>query len=180
MGIPLAVIQAIQIIGAVVAVAGTVSSIQQGKKARRAREAQNRKVKAVNQAKAASARRRALREERVRRAQLASQAEAGGFTGSSTALSGEGMSKSITASKASEISNSLETTNALGRGQQAIQDSTDRQQLYANIASIGQTVFNTAGAASANATDGGLFDFSKPTPAKGFSSGVVARGKFNR
>jgi len=178
MGIPLAVVQAIQIIGAVTAVAGTVSSIQQGKKARRARQAQNRKIKAVNQAKAASARRRALRAERVRTAQLAAQAEAGGFAGSSTAISGEGMSKHITATQASQVSNSLETTNALSRGNQSIQDATDRQQLFANIASIGSTVFSTGGGFENLMEDGGLFDFSKDT--KGFSSGVVAQGKLNR
>jgi hypothetical protein len=177
MGLPLAVIQAIQVIAAVAAVAGTVSSIQQGKKARRAREAQNRKVKAINAAKATAARRRAIREERVRSAQLRAQAEAGGFSGSSTALSGEGMSKSILASKASAISNSLETTNALGRGNQAIQDSTDRQQLYANIASIGTTVFSASGGFS----DGGMFDNSKSAATtKAFAPEVLARGKFNR
>ena len=160
MGLPLAVVQAIQIIGAVAAVGGTIASIQQGKQARRKRVAQNRKIRAINQAKAASARRRALREERVRSAQLAAQAEAGGFSGSSTAILGQGMSKSITASKASQISNSLETTNVLSRGNQAIQDATDRQQLFANIASIGQSVFSSAGGFSNLGEDGGLFDFS--------------------
>jgi hypothetical protein len=179
MGLPLAVVQAIQIIGAIAAVGGTISSIQQGKKARRAREAQNRKVKAINQAKAAAARRRAQREERVRSAQLAAQAEAGGFSGSSTALLGQGMSKSITASKASQISNALETTNALSRGNQAVQDATDRQQLFANIASIGQSVFSVASNMSSG-TDGGLFDFGKEAKPEHFSEGVLARGRFNR
>jgi hypothetical protein len=181
MGLPLAVVQAIQIIGAVVAVAGTVDSIQQGKKARRAQKEQNRKVRASNAAKAAAARRRANREERVRSAQLASQAEAGGFTGGSTAILGQGMSKSITASKASGISNSLSTTNILSKGNQAIQDANDRQALASQIASIGTTVFGAASAMSADATGGGMFDNSKET--KGFSSfskGVQAQGVLNR
>jgi len=181
MGLPLAVVQAIQIVGAVTAVAGTVSSIQQGRQARRAREAQNRKVKATNQAKAVAARRRLAREERVRSAQLAAQAEAGGFVGSSTAISGEGLSSTLAATKASEISSSLATTNALSRGNQVVQDATDRQQLFANIASIGQSVFSTAGGFENLAEDGGIFDFSSKTTKSGaFSEGVLARGRFNR
>jgi hypothetical protein len=160
MGIPLAVVQAIQIIGAVTAVAGTALSIKQGNASRRAQKAQNRKIKAVNAAKASSARRKAIRAERVRSAQLAAQAEAGGFTGSSTAILGEGRSTGITATTASQISNSLTTSNALSRGSQAIQDSNDRQQLFSNIAAIGATVFSAAG--SAGGTGDGLFESSTP------------------
>jgi hypothetical protein len=154
MGLPLAIASALA------SIVGTVSSIQQGKKARRAREAQNRKVKAINAAKASSARRRVLREQRVRRAQLAAQAEAGGFTGSSTAILGEGRSTALAASSASAISNSLETTNALSRGNQSIQDSIDRQQLFANLSAIGSTVFDQAGGFET------LFDNSAPVKTK--------------
>lgn len=145
MGIPVAIVQAIQIIGAATAVAGTVSSISQGKKARRRQAQQNERIKATNAAKAANARRRSAREARVRQAQLQAQAEAGGFAGSSTAISGEGQVSNIQASQASNISNAQATTNAMSAGNQAIQDSRDRQQLFSNISSIGSTVFSQGG-----------------------------------
>jgi hypothetical protein len=157
MGLPLAVVTAIQIIGAATAVVGTISSISQGKKARRAQKAQNRRIRATNQAKAVTARRRAAREARVRQGQLAAQAEQGGFSGSSTAISGEGMTSTIQATQASNISNAQENTNAMSRGNQSIQDSSDRQQLFSSIASIGTSVFGEASKMSVTATGDGLF-----------------------
>lgn len=157
MGLPLAVVQAIQIVGAVTAVAGTVASISQGRRATRRQEAQNRRIKATNAAKATASRRRALREGRVRRAQLQAQAEAGGFSGSSTALAGLGLSATRTAEQFSTISGSLSNTNAISEGQQSIVDAQERQQLFSNVASIATSVFGVASNATETAAGEGLF-----------------------
>jgi hypothetical protein len=141
MGIELAVASLI------VTVAGTAASQVQAHKTRGEQRAQNRRVNASNAAKAATAKRKALREERVRRAQLIAAAEATGASGSSTAIAGEGLSGTLASEKIGSISSALDNTNALSRGAQSIADSQGRQQLFSNVASIGSSVFSAAGGA---------------------------------
>jgi len=131
----------------VVAIAGTVASNVQANKTRGEQREQNRKVSASNAAKAALAKRKALREERVRRAQLSAQAEAGGVGGSSTAISGEAMSGTIAAGTIGSISSGLDTANALSASSQRIADSQQRGQLFSNVASVGSSVFSSIGGA---------------------------------
>jgi hypothetical protein len=135
----------IQLVGAAAAVGGTVASQAEAGKTRRRQAEQNKKISATNAAKAVQARRQALREERVRRAQLMAQAEAAGFGGSSTAISGEALSGTIAAQQTSNVSSQLNTADALSAGSQAIADSQQRQQLFNSVASIGSSVFSSSG-----------------------------------
>ena len=144
--------------GLVASIVGTGASIVEGKKVRSGQKEQSRRVQATNAAKAATAKRQALREERVRRAQLASQAEAAGIGGSSTAISGEALSGTLASQKVGQVSSALETTNVLSAGNQSIAESQQRQQLFGNIAQIGLSVFQTAGGF-------GEGDSSTPAPA---------------
>ena len=129
----------------VVAVAGTVASNVQANKTRGEQRAHNKKIQASNAAKATVARRKALREERVRRAQLASQAEQGGFGGSSTAIAGEALSGTIVGGTIGQINSSLSATNSLSKSSQSIAESRQREQLFSNVASIGSSVFSAGG-----------------------------------
>lgn len=131
----------------VVSVGGAVAQNVQANKAAGRQRAQNRKVSASNAAKATVARRKAFREERVRRAQLLAQAEGAGVSGSSTALSGEGLSNVLASEKAGTISSALDNTNILSAGNQSIADARQREQLFSNVSSIGSSVFSAAGGA---------------------------------
>lgn len=130
-----------------VAVGGAVAQNVQANKTREEQRQQNRKISATNSAKATVARRRALREERVRRAQLVSQAEAGGVGGSSTAISGEALSGTLAAGTIGSIGSSLSATNSLSAGNQSIADSRQREQLFSNVSAIGSSVFSAGGGA---------------------------------
>ena len=131
--------------GLISSIIGTGLSIKEGQKAEDRQKKQRKRVEATNAAKATAAKRRALREERVRRAQLAAQAESAGIGGSSTAISGEALSGTQASEKISDISSGLSTTNSLSAGAQSIADSQSRQQLFSNVASIGSSVFQSAG-----------------------------------
>jgi len=131
----------------VVAVGGTVAQTVQARQTASRQKRQNKKISASNAAKATIARRKALREERVRRGQLLAQAEAGGFGGSSTAIAGEGISGTIAAEQIGSIGSALDTTNALSRGSQSIADSRSREQLFSNVSSIGSSIFSAGGGA---------------------------------
>ncbi len=133
----------------VVAVGGAVAANVQANKARHEQQRQNKKISATNAAKATIAKRKALREERVRRAQLLAQAEQGGFGASSTAISGEALSGTIAAGTIGAVSSSLSATNSISKSSQSIADAQSRQQLFSNVSSIGMSVFSAGGGASA-------------------------------
>jgi hypothetical protein len=133
------------IAGLLVSVAGTAASIEEGRTTQRRQKKQAENVSAINAAKASAAKRQEFRAERVRRAQLAAQAEASGVGGSSTAISGEGLSGTLAAQRVGSISSALDNTNVLSAGSQAIADSQARKQLFGNVASIGSSVFSAAG-----------------------------------
>lgn len=135
--------------GLIASVVGTASSIKEGKAVRRQQKKQAENVSAINSAKATAAKRQEFRAERVRRAQLAAQAEAAGVGGSSTAISGEGLSGTLASQSVGSISSALDNTNAISAGSQAIADSQARKQLFGNVASIGSSVFSSAGGFSA-------------------------------
>lgn len=131
--------------GLIASLVGTGASIVQGQQTESRQKRQNERIKAINAAKAATAKRQLFREERVRRAQLAAQAEAAGIGVSSTAISGEALSGTLAAQKVGQVSSALSATNALSAGAQSIAESQQRQQLFSNVASIGSSVFQTAG-----------------------------------
>ena len=130
--------------GLISSIVGTASSVQQGRKTAKRQKRQGELVGAQNAAKATAEKRQAFRAERVRRAQLAAQAEAAGIGGSSTALAGESLSGTIASQKVGSISSALDNTNVFSAGNQAIADSQSRQQLFGNVASIGSSVFTAA------------------------------------
>lgn len=131
--------------GLVASIVGTGASMKEASKTRSRKRAQNERIKATNASKAATERRRAFREERVRRSQLMAEAEAGGFAGSSTELSGVALSGTRADESAARVSGALETTNAISAGNQSIADSQARQQLFSNVSAIGSNVFQSAG-----------------------------------
>jgi hypothetical protein len=148
--------------GAGLAVASLVSrvvatgvSMKEQSDARGEQRKQKGRVEAQNAAKAAVERRQALRAERVRRAQLTAQAEAGGFGDSSTAILGEQRVGGMAAEQTAQVSGALAATNALSGGNQAIADAQGRAQLFSNISSLSSSVFSASGGFGAAAS---LFD----------------------
>lgn len=135
----------VAIAGLVVSIIGTGASMIQARETEQRQKKQNKRIKAMNAAKASTAKRKALREERVRRGQLIAQAEAGGFGGGSTALAGAGLSGTIASNRIGQISSALNTTNVLSAGSQSIADSQSRQQLFSSVSQIGSSVFQSAG-----------------------------------
>ena len=129
----------------VASTAATGVSMHEQSKARGEQRKQARQVEAQNAAKAAVAKRQSLRAERVRRAQLAAQAEGAGIAGSSTALLGEQRSGGMAAEQASQTAGALSATNALSATSQAIAGHQARSQLFSNISSISSSVFSAAG-----------------------------------
>jgi len=133
----------------IIAVISTVASQVQAHKTAGEQKKQNRRVQASNAAKAATAKRQALREERVRRAQLLAQAEAAGVGESSTAISGEAFSGTKAAERIGQVSSALDTANVLSAGAQSIAESQQRQQLFSNVAAIGSSLFSSTGGPAA-------------------------------
>jgi hypothetical protein len=142
-------LEVLAVAGLIASVAGTAASIEEGKTTQRRQKKQAENVSATNSAKATAAKRQEFRAERVRRAQLTAQAEASGASGSSTAIAGEGLSGTLAAQKVGSISSALDNTNVISAGSQAIADSQARKNLFGNVASIGSSVFSSAGGFSA-------------------------------
>lgn len=135
----------LMVVSAIASVGGTVAAVVQGGKVAAQQREQNKRIQASNAAKAARSKRQALREERVRRAQLLAQAEAAGIGESATAISGEALAGTQAAERIGQISSALDTANVLSAGSQSIADAQQRQQLFSNVSAIGASVFSSVG-----------------------------------
>jgi hypothetical protein len=131
--------------GLVTSLVGAGASITEAGKTRKAQQAQAERVSAQNAAQEAASRRKTLREERVRRAQITAEADILGITGSSSVIAAEGRSGGIASESIGQTAGNLSATNALSAGSQAIASSQARQQLFSSVSSIGSSVFSAAG-----------------------------------
>lgn len=105
-------------------------------------------AKNQNAAAEVANRRKSLREERIRRAQILSQAETLGVSGSSTAISAEGMSGAIAGDALSSSGAKVSNINASYDANQAIADAQARQQYFSNIGAVSGKIIS-AGAMAA-------------------------------
>ncbi len=133
------------VVGAIVAVVGTAIQVQEGKKQTRELKKQKVATTAIEFSKRARERRAALKERRIRTAQLQVTAEATGVGGSSGELATESALSTNFATNVGFGAGLQASRDVIGASQVKVAKSQVRQQTGGALQRTGTSIFNNNG-----------------------------------